>query len=147
MNWMTANDAAQWIPALNAAELRYGIPHNLLARLAFEECSFLPDIISGAEKSSADCVGIMQLNHVYYPNAGQDPVADIATGGGLLLSLYNRFNDWQVALAGYNWGGGNVHRQYVEDGAYVLANYPQETKKYVTEIVRDVPVTGSLVSV
>ena len=143
---MTANDAALWIPALNAAEAQYGIPHNLLARVAFEESSFLPEIISGAERSSANCVGIMQLNPVYYPNAGQSPDNDIETAAKLLKSLYDRFGDWQVAVAAYNWGGGNVHHEFVAAAdTYILADMPAETQNYVRQIVGDVPVPGALV--
>lgn len=143
---MTANDAATWLPALNAAEAQYGIPHNLLARIAFEESSFLPEIISGAERSSANCVGIMQLNPVYYPNAGHSPDNDIETAAKLLASLYTRFGDWQVAVAAYNWGGGNVHHEYVAAAdTYILADMPAETQNYVKQIVGDVPVPGALV--
>lgn len=145
-NWMTANDAAIWLPALNAAEVQYGIPHNLLARIAFEESSFLPEIINGTERSSANCVGIMQLNPVYYPNAGQSPDNDIETAAKLLSSLYARFGDWQVAIAAYNWGGGNVHHEYVAAAdTYVLQDMPLETQRYVKAVVFDVPVPGALV--
>jgi membrane-bound lytic murein transglycosylase D len=146
VNWTTANDAATWLPALNAAEAQYGIPHNLLARIAFEESSFLPQIIDGSERSSANCVGIMQLNPTYYPNAGKSPDNDIETAAQLLRSLYDRFNDWQVAVAAYNWGGGNVHHEFVASAdTYILADMPAETQKYVREIVNDVPIDGALV--
>jgi membrane-bound lytic murein transglycosylase D len=146
-NWRTAHDAPIWVPVANATEDRYGIPRDLLARLLFEESSYLPEVVSGTEASTAGCLGIAQLNPVYYPNAGKDPRADIDTAGSLLSSLYGRFADWQVALAAYNWGGGNVHRDYTKDNdTYVLTDYPQETVKYVTEIVSDVPVPGSLIT-
>jgi membrane-bound lytic murein transglycosylase D len=146
-NWRTAHEAQTWIPIANAVEDRYAIPRDLLARLLFEESSFLPEVISGAERSDAGCVGIAQLNPLYYPAAGQDPRADIDTAGALLSSLHRRFADWQVALAAYNWGGGNVHHDYTKDfHKYVLMDYPPETVSYVREIISDVPVRGALIT-
>jgi membrane-bound lytic murein transglycosylase D len=63
-----------------------------------------------------------------------------------LVSLYTRFGDWQVAIAAYNWGGGNVHHEYVAAAnTYILADMPAETQNYVKQIVGDVPVPGALV--
>jgi soluble lytic murein transglycosylase-like protein len=146
-NWKYQGDGPKWIPVLNATEDKYAIPTDLLARVAYQESRFRPDIISGATCSAAGCVGIMQLNPEYYPNAGKDPKADIDQAGQLLESLHQRFSDWQVALAAYNWGGGNVHHQWVSDGSkYVLTDLPQETQNYVTQICADVPVPGSLIT-
>lgn len=140
INWKTANDAAKWIPALNAAETKYGIPPNLLARQAFQESSFLPEVISGHEESSAGCRGILQLNPKYFPYAGRNTYDDIDTGAQFMLSLYARFKDWQLALAAYNWGPGAVHH-WIECGGHL----PIETSKYVTQICADVPVPGSII--
>jgi hypothetical protein len=66
---------------------------------------------------------------------------------GLLTSLYRRFNDWQVALAAYNWGGGNEHHAWVAHGdTYDLTDCPPETQRYVRAIIADVPVPGALIS-
>ncbi len=86
------------------------------------------------------------MNPVYDPAAGQDPTADIETAAELLASLYARFADWQAAVAAYNWGGGNVHHEYIVDrDRYFLADMPEETQRYVKAIVADVPITGSLI--
>ena len=142
MDWLTA--AQPYLSLINGAEDHYGIPHNLLVRIAFEESSFLPEVINGTEKSSAGCVGMFQLNPVYFPNAGKSIAVDASTAATLLANLYQRFRDWQVAVAAYNWGGGNVHHEIVMDGP-TLADMPEETQKYVTEIFRDVPIPGVLV--
>lgn len=144
--WMGEGEGPLWMLILNACEEEYGIPHNLLARVADQESHFRPDVIAGDVPSKVGCLGIMQLNPQYFPQAGQDPTADIHSAGALLKSLFERFGDWQVALAAYNWGGGNVHHQWVSDGdKYVLADCPQETQNYVKQIVADVPVPGVLV--
>jgi soluble lytic murein transglycosylase-like protein len=145
IDWKSQGDGPKWVPVLNATEDKYAIPTDLLARVAYQESRFREDIISGATTSSAGCVGIMQLNPEYFPDAGKDPKADINSAGQLLQSLYGRFNDWQVALAAYNWGGGNEHHQWMADGRkYLLADCPPETQAYVTQIIADVPVPGSL---
>jgi soluble lytic murein transglycosylase-like protein len=144
---MHANEAQTWLPALNAAEKSYGIPTNLLARIAYQESSFLPDVISGERKSSASAVGIMQLMPQFFPQAGASPDNDIETAANLLKSLYEQFDDWQVAVAAYNWGKGAVHHEYVKDGdRYVLADFPQETQNYVRQIFADVPLPGALLA-
>jgi soluble lytic murein transglycosylase-like protein len=120
----------------------------LLARLAFEESHFRPDIVSGAKRSVPGAVGLMQLLPPYFPGAGADTVIDIHTAAQFLVGLYHRFDDWQVALAAYNWGGGNVHHEYARDAdKYVLADMPLETRNYVSQIIHDVPVAGALIEV
>lgn len=145
--WVTYNEGPKWVPVLNNAELQNGIPHNLLARVAFEESSFLPEVILGQEISKEGCIGIMQLNPKFFPGAGKDPTTDIYTAATFLTSLAVRFGmDWQVALAAYNWGGGNVHHEYaVSADTYTLADMPAETQNYVKQIVADVPVPGALI--
>lgn len=144
MSWLDA--AGPWLVTLNSTEDRYAIPQNLLARIAYQESHFRPDIISGAVVSPAGAVGIMQLLPQYFPGAGQSPQADIDTAGKFLSELDDRFHDWTVAVAAYNWGGGNVHHEYAMDAnKYVLADMPTETQNYVRDVFADVPVTGVLV--
>lgn len=141
-NWTQTGEGPQYVPVLNATEAQYGIPTNLLARIAYQESRFRPDIISGATRSPAGAVGIMQLMPNYFPNAGQSPEADIDTAGNLLSSLYNTFQDWQVAVAAYNDGQGNI--QAYLNGTKTL---PAETQNYVSAVIADVPVQGSLIEV
>jgi soluble lytic murein transglycosylase-like protein len=141
VNWLAGS--APYIGLLNGAEDAFGIPHNLLARIAFQESSWRAPVINGTIKSSAGAVGIMQLLPKYFPNAGASVAADIHTAAQLLLSLYHRFDDWQLAVAAYNWGGGNVDHEMATDEG--LGGMPQETQNYVTKVFSDVPVPGSLV--
>ena|ERR1700690_354249 len=143
--WLDA--AVPYLSALNAAEATYGIPHNLLARIAWQESHFRSDIISGAMKSPAGAVGIMQLLPQYFPGAGNSVLADIATAARFIANLYQRFNDWQLAVAAYDWGGGNVHQEISSDGKPTLDRMPLETQNYVREVFADVPIAGALVEV
>jgi soluble lytic murein transglycosylase-like protein len=141
-NWKNVGQGPTYVPILNAAELQYNIPTDLLARIAYQESHFRSDIISGATVSPAGAIGIMQLMPQYFPGAGQNPEADIATAAKYLASLYNEFGDWQIAVAAYNDGPGNV--QGFLNGSRQL---PQETVNYVASVFADVPVQGQLIQV
>ena len=143
MSWQAEGDGPIWMPVLNAAEGTYGIPTNLLARIAYQESHFRRDIIDGTTKSSAGAVGIMQLLPQYFPGAGVDPTADIATAGAYLARLCKDFTNWQLALAGYNWGPRNVLNWL--NTAEPFSAMPTETQNYIQQICSDVPVTGELV--
>ena len=146
MTWKSEGDGPIWVPILNAAETTYGIPTDLLARLAYQECRFRRDIIDGTTKSSAGAVGIMQLLPEDFPEAGKDPVADISDGATYLVRLHDRFHDWQIALAAYNWGPGNVDKCLRLEGGN-LSNMPIETQDYVVDIASDVRIKGFLFDV
>jgi hypothetical protein len=137
VTWRDGPAAERWIPVLNAAEAKTGIPHDLLARQCYEESSFNP---SATNPSGA--VGLMQLLPKYFPGAGQDPVKDISTAAQYLKSIYSRFADWQLALAGYDWGPSAVEKW--KSSAQPFSSMPLETQKYVIRIITDVPVKGVL---
>ena len=137
--WLSSDNAQLYLPYLNDAEVKFGIPTNLLARVAYQESRFRSDIISGKTKSPVGAVGIMQLMPQYFPGAGINPVADIYTAAAELQRLYNRFGDWQLAIASYNWGQGNVS-QFLQ-GKKAM---PTETKNYIAEVFTDIPITGTL---
>lgn len=141
MSWQ--DGGAAYIPSLNAAEVTYGIPANLLARMAYEECSWRAEVISGEIKSPAGAVGMMQLMPEYFPGAGVSWKTDILTAAHYVTSLYKQFNDWQLAVASYNWGPGNVVKYLADDSIEM----PNETTHYVAQIFADVPVSGALVDV
>lgn len=120
---------------LNDAERIYNIPHNLLARVAYQESRFRDDIITGKTISSAGAQGIMQIIPRWHPTANPlNPKEAIYYAGSYLRRLYNRFGSWPMALAGYNWGPTNLENKG-------LANAPYETQNYVAEITRDIKVT------
>jgi membrane-bound lytic murein transglycosylase D len=65
-----------------------------------------------------------------------------ATEGALtyLDKLHGDFNDWQLALAAYNWGEGNVgraiarNRKAGQPAAYVDLKMPDETRNYLPKL-------------
>lgn len=139
--------AGKWLGPINAAEIIHGIPRNLLVAIAYQESHFRDSIISGAIKSSAGAVGIMQLLPRYFPGAGKNPLSDIATAATFLAGLYKTFKDWQVSVAAYNWGEGDIEHSYAKNADhYYLAQMPAETQNYVRDIFAEVPLPGILLA-
>ena len=70
-----------------------------------------------------------------------DPETSVRYGAWLLSHLYKRYGNWQVALAAYNAGIGNVDKwlddpQYA-DGAGGLKSIPfKETRNYVKKVTK-----------
>lgn len=130
-NWKKRGE--KYLPMLNAAEDRYGIPRDLLARQAYQESRFRDDIISGSTVSPAGALGIMQIVPKFHPDA--DPLdvrAAIDYAARFLSNLKQQFGSWALALAAYNAGPGNV-RKYGGVPPF------DETRKYVAQIIADVP--------
>ena len=89
------------------------------------------------------------LEQNFWVDSRRDVVA--ATDGALdyLQKLYGEFGDWQLALAAYNWGEGNVARAIAKNRAqglpadYASLTMPDETRNYlpklqaIKNIVRD----------
>lgn len=123
---------APYVEALRAAEVKHGIPSDLLVRVAYQESRFRTDIITGAKVSSAGAVGLMQIVPRWHPDINPlDWRAAADYAGGYLAKLYRQFGSWALALAAYNWGPGNLSK-------YGLAAAPQETKNYYSEILADI---------
>jgi soluble lytic murein transglycosylase-like protein len=123
---------AKYLPLLYAAEDRYGIPRDLLARQAYQESHFRDDIVSGATVSSAGALGIMQIVPKFHPTAQPLNVpAAIDYAASFLSKLHAQFGSWGLALAAYNAGPGNVQK---------YGGIPpfDETQKYVLDILLDV---------
>ena len=141
--WQNAGEGPTWIPILNQAEMQNGIPQNLLARQAFAESSFAENIIRGIKSSSAGAMGIMQMLPTYFasvnvptPYTDTDVSAQIAEAATLMASLYREFGTWELALAAYNAGSGNVQKY----GG--IPPFP-ETQNYVSSIIADIPQAAS----
>lgn len=138
--WTLPPSGEPYRAALEYASSMYGIPWPLLARVAWQESRFRPDIISGQTRSSAGAVGIMQIIPRWHPELGEagalDPDRAILYAAKYLRQLRDRFGSWELALAAYNWGPANQARDLQDQ---VIGNeWPAETRAYVAEITRDV---------
>lgn len=91
---------------IRAVAKKYGIPPELGIWQLWQESRFQPSVTS-----SAGAIGIAQ----FIPAAAQDYNVDpydvdssIDGWGRYMQNLYKRFGRWDLALAGYNAGPGNV---------------------------------------
>jgi membrane-bound lytic murein transglycosylase D len=70
-----------------------------------------------------------------------DPEKSTRASARYMKFIYNQLGDWYLAMAGYNWGAGNVQRAVQKTGyadfweLYKRNNLPAETKNYVPEIL------------
>lgn len=132
--WKIPQAGLKFEKIFNQATKKYGLPKNLLARVAYQESRFRPDIITGQLDSKAGAKGIMQIVPRWHPDVDPlNPPEAILYAGSYLKRLYKRFGSWSDALAAYNWGEGNLQKWL--DGRGTM---PQETKNYVSEIMTDI---------
>lgn len=145
--WKSVNLAPQWVPVINAAESQYGIPADLLARMAYQESRYRQDVIDGTTASPAGALGILQLMPRYFttvqrpvPFTTQDTGDQINEAAGELSRLYSHFQDWGLAVAAYNDGQANID-------AYVAGSrqLPSETVNYVSDVLADVPIPSATI--
>lgn len=116
-----------------------------------EEIEFLSIIESGLDPKIKSRVGAMGLWQ-FMPATGKmygmhvnndiddrmDPEMSTDAAAKYLKSLYRMFGDWEVALAAYNCGPGNVRKAIRRSGGkttfWEIYNYlPKETRGYVPQ--------------
>lgn len=115
-----------------AAETRYGLPTNLLARQLWAESRFDANAI-GPDTSSGSAKGIAQFVDATAQSYGIDAFdapAAIDTAAKYDAWLYSQTSDWYAAMVGYNWGVGHVQRSGVDKA-------PTESVKYASGILAD----------
>jgi membrane-bound lytic murein transglycosylase D len=116
-----------------------------LALLPFIESAFNPKAVS-----SARAAGMWQfmpatgqafdLKQNIFRDDRRDVLASTRAALDYLQQLHDRFGDWHLALAAYNWGQGNVNRAITRnqrDGqatGYTDLDMPAETRQYVPKL-------------
>lgn len=124
-------------------ELR-GMPTEL-ALLPYIESAFNPQAVS-----SAKAAGMWQfmpatgssfdLRQNMLRDDRRDVIASTRAALDYLQRLHDRFGNWHLALAAYNWGQGNVNRAIERNKAaglgtgYLDLNMPNETRHYVPKL-------------
>ena len=128
-------------PVFRRAELANNLPAGLLERVAQQESAFRSDIILGKKQSSAGAQGIMQIIPRWHPNVNPlNPIEAINYAGKFLRRLYDKFGRWDYALAAYNWGEGNLEKNLNMRFWNPVSHWPDETQRYVKQILNDVNV-------
>lgn len=113
------------------------------------EIKYLAVIESALNPRAKSRVGATGLWQFMYPTGKQynlevnsyvdersDPIKATEAACQYLTSLYNMFGDWDLVLASYNAGPGNVTKAIRRSGSYsnywnIRKNLPQETQAYV----------------
>ena len=122
-----------------------GMPSEI-ALLPIVESAFNPNALSVSRAS-----GIWQfmpqtgktygLKQNWWFDSRRDVIAATNSALDYLQTLNAEFNDWQLSLAAYNWGEGNVRRAIARNRARGLPvdfaslnNVPAETRNYVPKL-------------
>ncbi len=118
-----------------------------------DELKYLSIIESGLNPNALSRVGagglwqfmpstgrIFGLKSDWYIDDRMDPYASTEAACKYLKSLYKQFKDWELALAAYNTGPGNVRRAIRRSGYkksfWEIYRYlPRETRSYVPQFV------------
>jgi len=124
-----ANNQADYINALINMEKEYDMPNGILQNIAYHESRYNPNAVS-----HAGAVGIMQIHPRWHKGVNAyDPYASIKYGAKYLQSLYDRFQNWEMALAAWNWGQGNLAK-------YSYHKAPRETRNFIKNVMEGVVV-------
>jgi soluble lytic murein transglycosylase-like protein len=122
-----ANSQKDYIRTLRNTELKYNMPKGLLTYVAYLESNFNPNAVS-----HKGAVGIMQIVPRWHPEVNaRDPYDAIPYSAKYLTYLKKRFGSWELALAAWNWGEGNMSK-------YSFYDAPRETRNFVKKIIAKV---------
>lgn len=126
-SWRTPAAGMKYKPFFDQATLYYQLPNRLLSRMAQQESSYRPNVIS-----PAGAVGLMQLIPRFHPGVDvTDPEDSVTRAAEYMRILFNRFGDWRLAMAAYNWGPTNLAK-------YGFDRAPLETKRYIANVAYDI---------
>nr|WP_127997590.1 transglycosylase SLT domain-containing protein [Piscinibacter defluvii] len=121
-----------------------GMPADL-ALLPFVESAFNPQAMSSARASGMwqfmPATGrSFELRQNMFRDDRRDVLASTRAALDYLQKLHGMFDDWQLALAAYNWGEGNVGRAIERNRRaglptdYDSLRMPAETRNYVPKL-------------
>jgi membrane-bound lytic murein transglycosylase D len=102
-------------------------------------------------KSSAKAMGLWQfmpatgkdfrLTQNVFRDERRDVLQSTDAALDYLQRLYNQFGSWELALAAYNWGAGNISKAQKRNLAaglptdYLSLKMPKETRQYVPKLM------------
>jgi membrane-bound lytic murein transglycosylase D len=121
-----------------------GVPQDLIY-LAVAESGFQPTAVN--RKSRAGGMwqfmpyGSYGLARNQYVDERFDPEKSTRAYARYMKFLYDQLGDWYLAMAGYDWGAGNVQRAVQKTGygdfweLYKRNELPRETANYVPQIL------------
>ena len=154
INYFTVKDREYTRMMMRRKNLYFPIFEKYLAKYKLpDELKYLSIIESGLNPraiSRVRAVGLWQfmsatgkyygLNNDWYIDERMDPEKATESACRYLKDLYNMFHDWELALAAYNTGPGNVKRAIRRSGYKrsfweIYPYLPRETRSYVPQFV------------
>jgi membrane-bound lytic murein transglycosylase D len=145
-DWFTSALArgGRYLPRIREVFASEGVPKDL-AYVALVESAFKTSALSRAKAKGmwqfvADTGRRYGLNQDWWVDERSNPEKATRAAAKYLKELHDMFGDWNLALAGYNWGEGRVQRWVERTGAEdfwslaAAAVMPQETRNYVPMI-------------
>lgn len=131
--YQIAEKGKAYLPLIQSAAARFGVPWPLLSAQLQQESDFNPDAVS-----SAGAQGIAQFMPATAAEYGLmnpfDPHQAIPAQAHYMADLYAQFHNWSQALAAYNAGPTAVANAVLNDPDNWLAALPNETQNYVSVI-------------
>lgn len=154
INYFTVKDREYTRMMMRRKNLYFPLFEHYLAKYGLpDELKYLSIIESGLNPraiSRARAVGLWQfmsatgryygLHNDWYVDDRMDPAKATEAACRYLRDLYGMFHDWELALAAYNTGPGNVKRAIKRSGYKqsfweIYPNLPRETRSYVPQFV------------
>ena len=137
--------AGKYKTMIQAVLKQEGVPQDLIY-LAVAESGFQPQAMNASSGAGGmwqfmPFKGAYGLERNGYFDERFDPEKSSRAYARYMKGLYNQFGDWYLAMAGYNWGPGNVQRAVQRTGyadfweLYRRNAMPKETKNYVPQIL------------
>jgi membrane-bound lytic murein transglycosylase D len=121
-----------------------GVPQDLIY-LAVAESGFQLQVVNARSGAGGMWqfmpTGAYGLQRNGYFDERFDPEKSTRAYARYIKGLYNQFGDWNLAMAAYDWGPGNVQRAVMRTGyadyweLYRRNALPRETKNYVPQIL------------
>lgn len=154
INYFTVKDREYTRLMMRRKNLYFPLFEKYLAKYNLpDELKYLSIIESGLNPravSRVRAVGLWQfmsatgkyygLNNDWYLDERMDPEKSTDAACRYLRDLYRMFGDWELALAAYNTGPGNVRKAIRKSGYKksfweIYPNLPRETRSYVPQFV------------
>lgn len=154
INYFTVKDREYTRLMMRRKNLYFPLFERYLAKYNLpEELKYLSIIESGLNPravSRVRAVGLWQfmsatgkyygLDNDWYVDERMDPEKSTDAACRYLRDLYRMFNDWELALAAYNTGPGNVRKAIRRSGYKngfweIYPHLPRETRSYVPQFV------------
>lgn len=129
-----------YFPLFEKYLAKYNLPLDL-KYLAVVESALLPQAKSrvgalGLWQFMGPTAGDLRLARNEYVDERMDPEKSTEAACKYLRDLYRMFGDWELVLAAYNYGSGNIRRAIAKSGGkrdfWAIYSYlPKETRNYV----------------